>query len=389
MKIEKTLMLGFISCFLLCGCALGSNKDDEQIRPEDGILSDKDSVGEMSENTFLDTGNEILNTYPELNTTEVAFMNYGFGPIVVSPYINDDIIRALTHVICENDISVYCYHNYLYDEYSEDFSAYDFERAYDIIKARVETSKSQADAFNKQFCASLENDAEIHISPDGEYYYILDMGNFDESASAIKNSVDMHAEAFNYDMQFESEYYFENDGREFLGGYRGITYSIYLNSYSNENKIYEYYYWKSKNQWLDVYSDLYNILIYDFTVVEDDVNSQTGTRYQLSCFLGTAHNTESGLYQVNYNYHMWEDEFDPESAIENAYEVYTNVRTANEEYNTHRIVELYIHIYNFTSYNEEYQELYVCVPIEEEYSFDEFEKLLMDQVEIVIEDEPV
>ncbi|MDE6743044.1 MAG: hypothetical protein K2J95_04085, partial [Lachnospiraceae bacterium] len=82
-------------------------------------------------------------------------------------------------------------------------------------------------------------------------------------------------------------------------------------------------------------------------------------------------------------------EFKPDEAIELAYEVYTNVRNANEENNTYRIYGLNIDINNFTEYEKEYNSVRFLIPFDEEYSFEEFEKILLDNVETAIDSEPV
>ncbi|MDE6686966.1 MAG: hypothetical protein K2K17_06595, partial [Lachnospiraceae bacterium] len=75
--------------------------------------------------------------------------------------------------------------------------------------------------------------------------------------------------------------------------------------------------------------------------------------------------------------------------IELAYEVYTSVRNANEEHNIYGIHGRSIDINNFTRYEKEYNTVRVLIPFDEEYSFEEFEKIILDNVEKAIDSEPV
>lgn len=402
MRFRRILIAFIMGCIVLTGCDKQNNDDSQSditnqnnsANQINEISDQQDEPGEQKEAGevyYSDLVNASVSKYPELNTTDIVIYNYGYGPMIVSPYASDDVIRAVTHVICETDIPVYCYGDYLYDDYHDDFTGYDFEKIYEIIQARVDEFRFQADEFDEQLTASLASDSTINISSDGEYYYILDMENFEESADAIQASLDRQSEVFTNDMRFDSEYYFGNEGRNFTGGYRGLTYSIYLDSYSPDNKIFEYYYWKSKNEWVDIYNDLYKLLIYDYTAVSEKVNNQTDSRSRLTCTAGMVYymNFETGFNCIDFTYRMWSEEFESDEAIELAYELYTDVRNANETYNTHKIYGIYIDIDNFTEYNKEYNKVNVFMPFEDNYSQEEFEKIILDNIETDMDDEPV
>lgn len=388
MNTKKMSIILMLSIMALCGCA---HHNKASIENENSVSN---SNGNISTNNtevyYCDIVNDSVSKYPELNTIDVVIDEYGFGPMIVSPYASDDVVKAVAHVIYETNIEAYCYGNYLFDKYSENFAECDFDEVYAIIQERVDEARIQADLNNNNLISSIENDSMINISPDGEYYYILDMDNFEESAKAIQISIDKQSDVFDFDMQFYCEYYFSHEGRTFTGGYRGPTYSIYLNSYSTDNKIYEYYYWKAKNEWVDIYTDLYTLMIYDYTQIGENLNSQTDNRKKLTCSSCLYQNSQdTGLYSINYSYRMYSDDFDLSEAIEFSYEVYTNVCSANGEYNTNMICGMYIDINNFTEYEKEYDSIYVFIPFEEDYSFDEFEKIITDSIEMKIEDEPV
>lgn len=380
-----------------CGDAEFDYEQKENIVSQNGT-DEKNEIDEPDETDrqdedddvyYCDIVNASVSKYPELNTTDIAIDEHGWGPMIVSPYASDDVVRAVTYVICETDIATYCYGNYLYDKYCDDFTGYDFEEVYEIIQSRVDESRRQADTFNQQLTTSLENDPEIEISASGEYYYIFDMANFDESAAAIEESVDRQLEIFSSDMRTYSEYYFLHEGRNFTGGYRGPSYAIYLDTYSPDNKIFEYYYWEAKNEWVDIYNDLYVSLIYDYTEINEKLSEQTDNRVRLNCSYGIVYqNTGTELNCIRFEYRMWTEEFKPEEAIELAYEVYTNVRNANEEYNTDRIDGLYIEIDNFTVYEKEYNIVGVYMPFDEGYSLEEFKKIVMDNVVTACDSEP-
>lgn len=376
MRLKKVCIVLLLGTIVLTGCDQGN------------IVSKQDGIDEQDEVYYCDIVSASVSKYPELNTTDIAINNHGFGPMIVSPYASVDVVRAVTHVICDTDIQTYCYGNCLYDDRSDDFTGYDFEEIYEIIQSRVDESRLQADTFNQQLTASLESDSEIKISPSGEYYYILDMENFEESAIAIKESVDRQSEIFDYDMRQYYDLYFSHEGRDFTGGYRGITYAIYLDTYSPDNKIYEYYYWKFKNEWVDIYTDLYVSLIYDYTKINEKLSEHTDYRPQLICSSGSYQNGTTDINFINFKYRMWTEEFEPDEAIELAYEVYTNVRNANEEHNTYRIYGLSIDINNFTEYEKEYNTVNVLIPFDEEYSLEEFEKIILDNVETAVDGEP-
>lgn len=398
------LLLGMI---VFTGCGQGDTRQygdaDSDYEQKGNIVSEqdgtdeKDKIDEQDETDrqnddvyYCDIVSASVSKYSELNTTDIAIDNYGFGPMIVSPYASDDVVKVVTHVICDTDIMTYCYGNYLYDKYSDDFTGYDFKEVYEIIQSRVDESRRQADRFNQQLTASLESDSEIQISPSGEYYYILDMENFNESVTAIEESVDRQSEIFSSDMQSYSENYFLHEGRNFIGGYRGPSYAIYLDTYASDNKIYEYYYWEAKNEWVDIYNDLYVSLIYDYTKINEKLSEQTDSRPQLTCRHSIAYQIDgTKLNCINFKYRMWTEEFKPEEAIELAYEVYTNVRNANEEYNTDRIDGIYIYIDNFTEYEKEYNIVNVYMPFDEEYSPEEFEKIILDNVVTDIDSEPL
>ncbi|MBO4702290.1 MAG: hypothetical protein J5625_06490 [Lachnospiraceae bacterium] len=372
MKIKKISIVLILSVVAFCGC---NHQNGSQI----------DNVNSGNYSGFA---LECVSKYPELNTKDVAIGTSQYDPIIVSPYASDDVVRALAHIIYENKISSYCFGNYLYDKYDDDFSNY--EKVYEIIQSRIEEDREQADLFIGQLKASIENDSEINISPDGEYYYLLDMNNFEESVDAIQASVDRQAELFDFDMTFYCEYYFSYDGRTFIGGYRGPMYSVYLDSFSPENKIYEYYYWKAKNEWVKIYTDLYISQIYDYTKISEklDVNSDYVKR--LNCWSNFYDSQpDIGLYEIDFTYSMFTDDFDLSEAVELAYEVYTNVRGANAEYNTNEICGMRIDINNFTGYNKEYNRIFVFIPFDEEYTPEELKIILEDNIEKKFDGEPV
>lgn len=383
MRLKKVCIVLLLGTIVLTGCDQGNI-----VSKQDGI-DEQDETDRQDENDhvyFCDIVSASVSKYPELNTTDIAIDNHGFGPMIVSPYTSVDVVRAVTHVICDTDISTYCYGNRLYDDKYDDFTGYDFEEIYEIIQSRVDESRLQSDTFNQQLIANLESDPEINISPSGEYYYILDMENFDESAIAIKESVDRQSEIFDYNMREKYSLYFICEGRDFIGGYRGPSYAIYLDTYSPDNKIHEYYYWKPRNEWVNVYADLYISSIYDYTKISEKLSEHTDYSSQLICSSGYYQN---GTADINFKYRMWTEEFKPDEAIELAYEVYTNVRNANEEYNTYRIYGISININNFTRYEKEYNTVNVFIPFDEEYSLEEFKKIILDNVETAIDAEPV
>lgn len=364
MRLKKACIALLLGTIVLTGCV------------QRDIASKQDGIDEQNEVYYCDIVSASVSKYPELNTTDIAIDNYGFGPMIVSPYASVDVVRAVTHVICDTDISTYCYGNRLYDDYDDDFTGYDFEEIYEIIQSRVDESRLQADTFNQQLIANLESDPEINISPSGEYYYILDMDNFDESAIAIKESVDRQSEIFEYDMREKYSLYFICEGRDFTGGYRGLSYAIYLDTYSPDNKIHEYYYWKARNEWVNVYTDLYESSIYDYTKISEKLSEHTDYNTQLICSSGSDQNGTT----IYFKYRMWTEEFEPDEAIELAYEVYTSVRNANEEHNIYRIYGINIDINNFTEYYKEYNTVNVFIPFDEEYSLEEFKKIILDNV---------
>ena len=100
-------------------------------------------------------------------------------------------------------------------------------------------------------------------------------------------------------------------------------------------------------------------------------------------------NFETGFNCIDFTYRMWSEEFESDEAIELAYELYTDVRNANETYNTHKIYGIYIDIDNFTEYNKEYNKVNVFMPFEDNYSQEEFEKIILDNIETDMDDEPV
>lgn len=329
---------------------------------------------------FWDIVSANVSKYPELNTTDIAIEERSSGPMVVSPYASDDVIRAVTHVICDTGVSAYCYGNCLYNGRNDDFTGYDFETAYEIIQSRVYEARLQSDAFNQRLTDSLEDDPEIKISPSGEYYYILDMANFEKSAIAIKDSVDRQTEMFDYDMRDKTDLYFIAERGNFIGGYRGISYAVYLDTYSPDNKIYEYYYWRRMNEYVDIYAELYRSAIYDYTKINEKLREQSQSTTQLTCSCGSHELNSRLIWNIIFSYRMRTEEFEPEEAINLAYEVYTNVRNSNEEYNTDKIYGIQIYMDNFTRYEKEYNEVSVLIPIDKEYSLEEFEKIIMDNV---------
>lgn len=387
MRLKKVCIVLLLGIIVLTGC------DQRDIVSKQDGIDEQDETDRQDENDhvyYCDIVSASVSKYPELNTTDIAIDNHGFGPMIVSPYASVDVVRAVTHVICDTDISTYCYGNRLYDDKYDDFTGYDFEEIYEIIQSRVDESRLQSDTFNQQLIANLESDPEINISPSGEYYYILDMDNFDESAMAIKESVDRQSEILDYDMRDKYNLYFICEGRDFTGGYRGPSYAIYLDTYSPDNKIYEYYYWKFRNEWVDIYFDLYVSLIYDYTKINEKLSEHTDYRPQLICSSSSIHyqNDTPDINFINFKYRMWSEEFKPDEAIELAYEVYTNVRNANEEHNTYRIYGLSIDINNFTEYEKEYNKVNVFISFDEEYSLEEFKEIILDNVETAIDFEP-
>lgn len=382
MRLKKVCIVLLLGTIVLTGC------DQRDIASKQDGIDEQDETDRQDENDevyYCDIVSASVSKYPELNTTDIAIDHHGFGPMIVSPYASVDVVRAVTHVIRDTDISTYCYGNRLYDDKYDDFTGYDFEEIYEIIQSRVDESRLQSDTFNQQLIANLESDTEINISPSGEYYYILEMENFDESAMAIKESVDRQSEIFDYDMREKYSLYFICEGRDFTGGYRGLSYAIYLDTYSPDNKIHEYYYWMPRNEWVNVYVDLYISSIYDYTKISEKLSEHTDYRPQLICSSGS----NQDMNFIRFKYRMWSEEFEPDEAIQLAYEVYTNVRNANEEHNTYRIYGLDIDINNFTEYYKEYNKVRVLIPFDEEYSLEEFKKIILDNVETAIDSEPV
>ena len=407
MKMKKISIILAMCVVAFWGCnhqnelqiddANSGNYSSTDDYPSTDDYSNKDTAGN-SENTgnsaekYSGFAKECVSKYPELITTDVAIGTSHYDPIIVSPYASEDVVRALAHIIYDEKISIYCFGNYVYDEYDDDFSNYDYEKVYEIIQSRIDEYRAQADLFMEQLKASIENDSEINISPDGEYYYLLDMNNFEESADAIQASVDRQAELFDFDMTFYCEYYFTYDDRtfNFIGGYRGPTYSIYLDNYSPENKIYEYYYWKAKHDWGRIYPDLYISKIYDYTKISEKLEVNSDYYKQLICGSNYYQSqTDSGLYEIDYTYRMSTDDFDLTEATELAYEVYTEVRSANAEYNTNEICCMRVDISNFTEYDKEYNRISVFIPFDKEYSPEELKKILEDNIEKEIDYEPV
>lgn len=399
MKMKKIGIVLILSVVAFCGCnhqngAQIDNVNSGNYSSTDDYLN-KESAG-VNDNTGNSEGDysgfalECVRKYPELNTKDIAIGTSQYDPIIVSPYASDDVVRALAHIIYDEKISSYCFGNYLYDKYDDDFSNYDYKKVYEIIQSRIEEDREQADLFIGQLKASIENDSEINISPDGEYYYLLDMNNFEESVDAIQASVDRQAELFDFDMTFNCEYYFSYDGRTFIGGYRGPMYSVYLDSFSPENKIYEYYYWKAKNEWVKIYTDLYISQIYDYTKISEKLDENSDYRKRFNCWSNYYDSQpDIGLYEIDFTYSMFTDDFDLSEAAELAYEVYTNVRGANAEYNTNEICGMRIDINNFTGYNKEYNRIFVFIPFDEEYTPEELKKILEDNIEKKFDGEPV
>lgn len=383
MRLKKACFVLLLGIIVLTGC------DQRDIVSKQDGIDEQDETDRQDENDhvyYCDIVSASVSKYPELNTTDIAIDEHGHGPMIVSPYASVDVVRAVTHVICDTDISTYCYGNRLYNNKYDDFTGYDFEEIYEIIQSRVDESRLQSDTFNQQLIANLESDPEINISPSGEYYYILDMENFDESAIAIKESVDRQSEIFDYDMRDKYNLYFIREGRDFIGGYRGLSYTVYLDTYSPDNKIHEYYYWKPRNEWVNVYADLYISSIYDYTKISEKLSEHTDYNTQLICSSGYYQN---GTTDINFKYRMWTEEFKPDEAIELAYEVYTNVRNANKEHNIYGIHGLSIDINNFTRYEKEYNKVNVLIPFSKEYSLEEFKEIILDNVETAIDVEPV
>jgi len=386
MRNKFVLLLCFLGCLAFGGCSYGS-KEGVQPIVEESVTDEGSHV--INEQYYSEKVVKLIKKYPELNTKEVAFVGHSYGYIVVSPYADTDVVKAVTHLIQDEGYPAYCYHDYLYDEYSDNFKRFNFDALYEIIQGRVDQAREKAEKFDEKFQAELEKDSELHISPEGEYYYLLDMDNFEASADIISSSVKRHEDAFDdYEMQFQSEYYFINEKREFIGGYRGVTYSIYLDSYAEENKVYQYYFWKSKNQWIDIYSDLYQLLIYDPKTIEDQVNPKQNNLKPLSCCITNRGNTEGGKRSVDYFYQLFEEEFKPEEAIATAYKVYKEVIEANDKFNTHKVDSMDIAISNFLSYGKEYKKIELLVSLEKNYSEEEFKQLLLAAVRTEIESEP-
>jgi len=151
-----------------------------------------------------------------------------------------------------------------------------------------------------------------------------------------------------------------HDGRTFIGGCRGPTYAIYLDRYSEDSKIYEYCFWKAQNEWVDIYTDLYISLIYDYSKISEKLDAQSDYSKQLSCGSYFYQNKKAtDLYEIDYKYRMFSDDFDLSEAIELAYEVYTNVCSANTRYNTNKVCSMYIDINNFIEYEKEFNRVQV------------------------------
>jgi hypothetical protein len=395
MTIKKLSTILILSVIALCGCTHKNDSPNETVNSDVNLsvdVSSQNDVADVNDDNaevyYCDIVNDCVSKYPELSTTDVVINEYGFGPMIVSPYADDEVVKAVAHVIYDTNIEAYCFGNYLFDKYSDDFTECDYDEVYEIIKNRVEEARVQADIINEKLIASIEEDSAINISPDGEYYYLLDMENFEESVSDIQASIDRQSEIFDFDMQFYCEYYFSHDGRTFIGGYRGPTYAIYLDNYSADNKIYEYYYWKSKHDWVDIYTDLYISQIYDYTKISEKLDVQSDYGKQLNCSSSLYQNTDTGLYEIRYTYRMFSDDFDLSEATELAYEVYTNVCSTNVRYNTNKICGIYIDINNFIEYEKEYNQVQVYIPFDEEYSLEEFEDIIEDNIEINIDSEP-
>lgn len=399
MKMKKIGIVFIVGIMAFCGCnhqndSLIEDANSGNYSSADDYTNEEpggagDNIGDF-ERDYQGFALECVSKYPELDTKDIAIGTSHYDPIIISPYASEDVVRALTHIIYDEKTSAYCFGNYVYDKYEDDFSNYDYEKAYEIIQSRMDEYRAQADLFIGQLKASIENDSEINISPDGEYYYLLDMNNFEESVDAIQASIDRQAELFDFDMTFYCEYYFTYEGRTVIGGYRGPMYSVYLDSFSPENKIYEYYYWNAKHEWGKIYTDLYNSQIYDYTKISEKLDVNSDYHKQLFCrsnyYQGRP---DSGLFEIGFTYTMFTDDFDLSEATELAYEVYTNVRSANAEYNTNEICGMYIDISNFTEYYKEYNQIFVYIPFDEDYTKEELKKILEDNIEKRIDSEPV
>lgn len=376
--------IGVIGMAVSCiGCSKsigGSNSVDADV-DEDDVVN-----GEVY---FSHKVNACISQYPELDTTDIVVKSGGWGPMLVSPYADEDVVKAVTHVICDTGIATYCYGDYLYDSYYDNFTNSNYEEAYEAVQARVDNARRKAIVVDNRLASSIERDSAINCSDDGEYYYIMSLENFEESVDAIQKSLDKQAGNFSDEMQFDCMYYFDGSGNEFAGGYRSYPYSIYLDSYEPENKVYEGYFWRSKHQWVNIYSDMYTLLIYDYTAInEESLNTNTDLG-QLICYSSFYDSTDSGLRSVHFEYRMWSEEFEPDEAIALAYEVYTNIHNANIENNTYMIHALYIRMDNFTEYNKDYNSSDIMIFINEEYTFEEFELLIRDNIETRWDDEPV
>ena len=112
---------------------------------------------------------------------------------------------------------------------------------------------------------------------------------------------------------------------------------LYMIQTWRHTQIYEYYYWRAKNEWGDIYTDLYISQIYDYSKISEKLDEQSENGKQLSGSSGYIKIKQIQVYEIRYTYRMFTDDIDLSEATALAYEVYMNVRSANARYKTNRI----------------------------------------------------
>lgn len=366
------VIIGFIYCRI----------NDKNTNTEESVKSENQKTYSYTEELEV-----YFEKYPELITLEVAFPQDRWSRMVVSPYISDEVVRSVAHVIYETKMSAYCYGICLYDEDKDEIDNIEFETFYKCVQERVDEARNQADSFNELFSAELEKDKLVHISEDGEYYYIIDMSNYEESAIAIADSIEKQYDYFPYKMKAYYDFYFSYEWLEqqYLGGYRGYTYSIYKDEFIPDNKVYENFYWMAKNQYVDVNNELNRVLVFDYQIIVNEFKERMERNHQIECY-SFSNSNEEGIVALNYR--MCEEEFNPDQAIELAYELYYNIKKTNEEFNTHFIKGLSVRINNFMFYDEYYNKIEVFISVDDDYTKEQFKEYLINKTETDWESEP-